>query len=147
MQNARRARTGKCFHRPYFGVREFAADFDYEADADAAFTRRQAELKDEWEAWDEDLGLMLYDVFDYKERAAGFRWLSDEELKTQLEETSTSVKRTPKKKPPVLEEGRRIAPVPTFFKAEIKNSILACHPDEGINLIRGTNTQVDEERS
>lgn len=142
----RRARTGKCFHRPYFGVREFAADFDYEADADAAFTRRRAELKDEGETWEENLGLMLYDVFDYEERAVGFRWLSDEELKAQLEERSTSVKRKPKKKSPVLEEGRRIAPVPAFFKAEIKNSVLACHPS-AINLIRGANTQVDEERS
>ena len=75
----RRARSGKCFHRPGLGMREFAADFEWEPDADAAHARRATELGQIAEPFNEDLGLMLYDVFDHRERAEGFRWLSDEE--------------------------------------------------------------------
>lgn len=32
---SRRAESGACFHRPYFGCREFAADFEPAAEADA----------------------------------------------------------------------------------------------------------------
>jgi len=35
---------GKCFHRPYLGVREFAADFDWENNPQTALERRSAEL-------------------------------------------------------------------------------------------------------
>jgi len=139
----RRARTGKCFHRPCFGMREFAADFEFEADPEAAFTRRREELtrelKGDWEIWNENLGLMLYDVFDYEERAAGFRWLSDGEIAAQigLDETSVNKHQKAKKRTLMLEEGKRVAPVPAFFQAEIKDSVLACHPSH-IELIRRT---------
>jgi CRISPR-associated protein Cas5d len=55
-----RAAKGKCAHRPALGCREFAADFDVVEDlatvqADPTLT--------------EQLGVMLYDVFDPAERA------------------------------------------------------------------------------
>lgn len=36
----RRTRSGKCYHRPCLGVREFAADFEWEDDARTASERR-----------------------------------------------------------------------------------------------------------
>ena len=76
----RRAQSGKCYHRPALGVREFAADFEWEEDAQSALERRATELDSDWRHYEEDLGLMLYDVFDVHERAEGFRWLSPEEI-------------------------------------------------------------------
>ena len=59
-----RARTGKCFHRPYLGCREFDAHFDW-VDDPASVPLASA-------AWpSEDLGLMLYDVFDPAHRTTG----------------------------------------------------------------------------
>lgn len=54
-QFERRARGGKCFHQPYFGCREFPAYFEWidRGEAAAAPIDRS-----------EDLGWMLYDVFD-----------------------------------------------------------------------------------
>lgn len=50
----RRARHGKCFYQPYLGCREFPAYFEL------------VELPDERKAVavDQEIGLMLYDVFD-----------------------------------------------------------------------------------
>lgn len=48
-----RARKGKCAHRPALGCREFAADFD--------LVEKSPEVAG---GLTEDLGLMLYDVFD-----------------------------------------------------------------------------------
>ena len=59
----RRARSGRCFHRPYLGVREFAANFDWVDDASTV------SVIDPWPA--EDLGIMLYDVFDPLSRTSG----------------------------------------------------------------------------
>lgn len=56
-----RAFRGKCAHRPYLGVREFAADF--EAVEDAAAVVLDVGYNDE-------PGIMLYDVFDPRNRAA-----------------------------------------------------------------------------
>ena len=54
-QFRRRAAQGKCIYQPYFGCREFPAYFELvEPDAPPA----------EPVAWDQDIGLMLYDVFD-----------------------------------------------------------------------------------
>ena len=54
-QFRRRAAGGKCFHQPYFGCREFPAYFELvDAEAPPAETV----------PWDQELGLMLYDVFD-----------------------------------------------------------------------------------
>ena len=86
----RRARSGKCFHRPGLGMREFAADFEWEIDADAALKRRQTELSQAGQ-FNEDIGLMLYDVFDHRERAAGFRWLRPEEEARQASEFDQSM--------------------------------------------------------
>lgn len=65
----RRARQGKCFHRPALGVREFAADFEWvEGEPDGTLACRAAENGQAPEQFNEDLGLMLYDVFDHRER-------------------------------------------------------------------------------
>ena len=115
----RRAKNGKCYHRPYLGVREFAADFDLEDDAQAALERRSAELgkncKSLWPA--EDLGLMLYDVFDHEQRTQGFRWLTKDEQDAQ-----------PKKKSAPSWEGLLVKPEAIFFQANIKDAKLDCHP-------------------
>jgi len=115
----RRAKNGKCFHRPYLGVREFAADFDLEADARAALERRSAELgKNCKSLWpEEDLGLMLYDVFDHEQRTQGFRWLTKDEQESQ-----------PKKKAAPRSEGLLVKPEAVFFQANIKDAKLDCHP-------------------
>jgi CRISPR-associated protein Cas5d len=113
----RRAKSGKCYHRPYLDVREFAADFDWEDDPQAALERRADELEKNWRnIWPkEDLGLMLYDVFDHEQRAQGFRWLSE-------------VERTAAKKPTPEWEGTLIKPDAAFFHARIENAKLDCHP-------------------
>ncbi len=58
-----RATKGKCFCRPALGCREFAADFDWVEDVQRVTLVNWPE---------EDLGIMLYDVFDptrrYEER-------------------------------------------------------------------------------
>lgn len=61
-----RASKGKCFQRPYLGCREFAADFEYVADQSDVILPR-----DQWPS--EDLGMMLYDVFDPLWRSSGKR--------------------------------------------------------------------------
>lgn len=113
----RRAKMGKCYHRPYLGVREFAADFDWEEDAQATLERRAKELGKNWQnIWpEEDLGLMLYDVFDHEQRSQGFRWLPEEQT-------------APKKKNIPRWEGTLIKPEATFFHANIENAKLDCHP-------------------
>src|SRR5262249_26780899 len=50
-----RAAKGKCFHRPYLGCRELAADFDLVDDPASVAAD---------ETFSDNLGLMLYDVFD-----------------------------------------------------------------------------------
>lgn len=55
----RRARQGQCFHRPYLGAREFAADF---ALVDGAPPEDRLPPEDR----DRDLGWMLYDL-DYEQ--------------------------------------------------------------------------------
>jgi CRISPR-associated protein Cas5d len=52
----RRARKGRCFTRPYFGCREFAANFEL-LEADCAIPAADASL-----AGERDLGWMLYDI-------------------------------------------------------------------------------------
>lgn len=65
----RRARKGKCFHRPSFGCREFIADFDWVEDAELTLKHRLNETGEKF--WTNDFGLMLYDVFSYKKRNKG----------------------------------------------------------------------------
>lgn len=57
-----RAARGKCAHRPALGCREFAADFDLVADPGSAVLDAQFH--------DDQLGIMLYDVFDPRNREA-----------------------------------------------------------------------------
>lgn len=113
----RRAKAGKCYHRPCLGVREFAANFEWEDDAQAALERRAAELGKDWRnIWpEEDLGLVLYDVFDHEKRMQGFRWLPNDE------------RASPKNSAPKW-EGTLIKPEAAFFHARIGNSMLDCHP-------------------
>lgn len=60
---ASRASRGKCSHRPYLGCREFDAYFDWADDPEGIALC-------DWP--NEDLGLMLYDVFDPRKRDGGF---------------------------------------------------------------------------
>jgi CRISPR-associated protein Cas5d len=134
-----RARAGKCFHRPGLGMREFAADFDWEPDPDAAFARRLAELSQPAPRGEEPLGLMLYDVFDPQARAAGFRWLSDDELAAQtatFEQSLAGVKKgeqTKRRKDFAATRLRSISaplkPQPLFFDARLRDGLLDCHPE------------------
>jgi len=119
----RRSKSGKCYHRPYLGVREFAADFDWEDNAQETLERRAAELGNNWQTicLEEDLGLMLYDVFDHEQRAQGFRWLTKEEQ--------------PKAKTAPRWEGTLVKPEAVFFHASIKNAKLDCHPRR-VRLLR-----------
>jgi hypothetical protein len=117
-------------------VREFAADFEWEEDAPSALARRAAELGTNWRGYDEDLGLMLYDVFDVHERAAGFRWLHSTEIealqaqrKTESQRLSAAARRAAAKTPLLRYEGRLVKPAATFFYARVQESTLDCHPD------------------
>ncbi len=104
----RRARQGKCFHRPALGMREFAADFEWVETPDAVALGN-------WP--DEDLGIMLYDVFDPSARAEGFRWLTAAELEVEG-------------KGAVRYEGRVLKPQALFFNAHVRNAQMLCHPEK-----------------
>jgi CRISPR-associated protein Cas5d len=132
----RRAQSGKCYHRPAFGVREFAADFEWEEDAQSALERRAAKLDSNWRDYEEELGLMLYDVFDVHKRAEGFRWLHPEEieaLQAQREAEnkglSTAAHKTTAKVPLPRYEGKPVQPEAIFFHASVRASRLDCHPE------------------
>ncbi len=113
----RRAQQGKCFHRPALGMREFAAHFEWVDDPQITLEQRTAELGISWQQSEEDLGLMLYDVFSPTARAPGFRWKRPDELGPK-----------PKKTPRFV--GELAQPNACFFHAKLKDSTLACHPDE-----------------
>lgn len=138
----RRASSGKCFHRPGLGMREFAADFEWESNSASALRRRQVELaagEQPVVPITEDLGLMLYDVFDHQERAHGFRWLRHEEEEQQAHEFDQSLagtkrgEQTKRRKEFVANRPRwtrpPIKPQPAFFHARIEQSKMDCHPD------------------
>jgi CRISPR-associated protein Cas5d len=121
----RRARGGKCFHRPCLGVREFAADFEWAEDAQAALE----EGNPHWQNFNDDQGLMLYDVFDANARAHGFKWLSESEIE--------AIKAAAGKKAEELPRSSRepIKPKAAFFHAKIEKGTMQCHP-ERIRLVR-----------
>ncbi|MDD2599923.1 MAG: type I-C CRISPR-associated protein Cas5c [Kiritimatiellae bacterium] len=150
-QIKRRAVSGKCFHRPYLGVREFDACFDYETNPDNAFLRRKEELA----ATDtplnlikyEPIGLMLHDVFDHRLLEEGFKWLKPEDItaaREQFEQSLSGLKKGAKTKqlkeydadPQRLFVGKKITPLPSFFQAEIVDNIVRCHPDDVSILIQ-----------
>lgn len=115
----RRLAQGKCFHRPYFGVREFAADFELIENAEAELQTRNPR----WQGYDEDLGLMLYDVFDANARAQGFKWLNDAELEAMKAAAGKKAKPLPRY------QGNIIKPQAAFFHAKIENAMMQCHPE------------------
>lgn len=117
----RRARSGKCFHRPGLGVREFPADFDLVEDLGEFSPER---------IWTEDLGLMLYDIFSHKERAVGFKFLDGEDYADNhvplfaLEQPKKKSKKNAR-----LTDGVLVKPSAAFFRAKIKDSVMDCHPE------------------
>jgi len=123
----RRARLGKCFHRPALGMREFAADFEWEPDPEDALIRRSTELGQAPDQFNEDVGIMLYDVFDHHEREIGFRWLRDEELAVLAPQLWP--KRGAKRGEQPRSKGTVVQPCAAFFRARIQQSKLDCHPD------------------
>jgi CRISPR-associated protein Cas5d len=139
----RRASKGKCYHRPALGCREFAADFEWVSDVKETLNQRAAEVradaedKDWRKTWpEEDLGLMLYDVFDVNQRGEGFRWLTDEELEAALSGQTLATTKAPKGKKKTTPdhqlkyfEGTPIVPRAAFFHARIKDSQMDCHPE------------------
>lgn len=67
----RRARKGQCFHRPYLGCREFAADFALASELPPEELEVAPELIDGRER---DLGYMLHDIdYDHGNEARFFR--------------------------------------------------------------------------
>ncbi|MEI6647170.1 MAG: type I-C CRISPR-associated protein Cas5c [bacterium] len=150
-QIKRRASSGKCFHRPCLGVREFDACFEYEEDADTAFDRRKKELTASNTPLAltkyEPLGLMLYDVFDHRLLEEGFKWLKPEDItaaREQFEQSLSSLKKGEKTKqlkeydvdPDRFFVGKKITPRPSFFQAEIHDNSIQCHPDNVSILIQ-----------
>jgi CRISPR-associated protein Cas5d len=123
----RRARLGKCFHRPALGMREFTADFEWEPDPDGALTRRSAELGQEPDRFNEDVGIMLYDVFDHRERKGGFRWLRDEEIAELAPQARLKPGARRGEQP--RWKGALVQPRAAFFRAYIERSKLDCHPE------------------
>ncbi|MCX7639554.1 MAG: type I-C CRISPR-associated protein Cas5c [Pyrinomonadaceae bacterium] len=103
----RRAKLGKCFHRPCLGMREFDAEFDLVEKVDD-FQPEQN--------WTEDLGLMLYDLFLPEDRRIGFKFIEESEETLLL-----SRKRKPTK-------GMLPTPSPLFFHAKVENSVMDCNP-------------------
>lgn len=144
----RRASSGKCFHRPGLGMREFAADFEWETNPDVALQRRAAELKQPAGQFNEDLGLMLYDVFDHRERANGFRWLHPGEEADQARDFEQSLammkkgEQTKRRKEFAANRLRwtrpPIKPQPAFFHAKLDSSRMDCHPDR-VRILTSTN--------
>ncbi|MFV0389577.1 MAG: type I-C CRISPR-associated protein Cas5c [Pyrinomonadaceae bacterium] len=94
---ARRVKSGKCFHRPSFGVREFSCEF--------ALVEDSAEIPETVD-WNEDLGLMLFDLFDVEERSHGFAFT----------ENGKTI-------------GKLSNPAASFFIARVENGLLDCNPE------------------
>lgn len=138
-----RALKGKCCHRPALGCREFDANFELVGNAEATLERRSLEIrstKDWRQAWQpgEDLGLMLYDVFDHEQRAEGFRWLSEEELELARSAREAEMRDLPKTKGTgevAVYEGATIEPQASFFRARVRDARMDCHPDR-VGIIR-----------
>jgi CRISPR-associated protein Cas5d len=151
-QIKRRASSGKCFHRPCLGVREFDAFFDHEEDARAAFARRTAELAADGTPLlpikYEPLGLMLYDVFDWRLFEKGFKWrdavglaAARKRFEQSLSDDLKKGEKTKKIKeyeanPARLFAGEKITPRPSFFQAEIRENSIQCHPEKVSVLVQ-----------
>lgn len=135
----RRARFGKCFHRPCLGVREFATDFDWEPIEGKNEQSPSAPSAAGGTSINEDFGLMLYDVFDPNERSQGFRWLNTEERKEQenaFEASIQSLKKGDQTKQRKAFASTRLRstcpparPLPLFFNASVRDSRMDCNPE------------------
>lgn len=119
-----RASQGKCFHRPGLGMREFAADFEWEPDPVAALARRGRELGQDPAAYGEDLGLMLYDVFSTASRHPGFRWRRADDPGAD----EPVPRRRGRGAPAAPFLGRLAEPQGLFFHARVVAGCLDCHP-------------------
>lgn len=136
----RRARYGKCYHRPYLGVREFAADFDWEEDTAATLERRQEELGADWRGYDENIGLMLYDVFAPEARMHGFRWLPEGEHLADPRAHPRRQQQDKTKITPARTAGILAKPEAVFFFADVRDTKLDCHP-ERVRLLTNRNPE------
>lgn len=129
-----RSSKGKCYLRPALGCREFAADFDWVEDAQVTLEHRATEIREDkdWrKTWpEEDLGLMLYDVFDVNQRAEGFRWLAEDERKAHAAD------------PTPLYEGAITEPQASFFHAKVQDARMECHPDR-VTILRPRGKEVN----
>lgn len=122
----RRATQGKCFCRPALGMREFAADFEWEQDPAGALRKRLANLGRSPGQVNEDLGLILYDVFDPNLRDQGFRWLP---RTANSDQPAHSGRMRAKSNAAPAFAGRLLQPNASFFHAHIIDSFMDCHPD------------------
>lgn len=124
----RRARSGKCHHRPALGMREFAADFEFEEDAQRALERRGSELGADWQSYNEDLGLMLYDVYAPEARSHGFRWLREGEHLADAHAHPGRQTIRQKNEAALRSMGPLVQPEAVFFFADVQQARLDCHP-------------------
>jgi len=73
----RRARQGQCFHRPYFGCREFPVQFELvEGETPESYYQKEEEKDLGWMLWDIDFknnmtpkffrAIMKYGVIDFR---------------------------------------------------------------------------------
>jgi CRISPR-associated protein Cas5d len=115
----RRAQSGKCFHRPCLGVREFAADFEWIEDAQTTLEHSNPN----WQSFNDEPGLMLYDVFDPTARGEGFKWLSDGEIEAIKSAAGKKLKSLPR------HNREPLKPKAVFFHAKVEQSAMQCHPD------------------
>ncbi len=148
----RRISSGKCFHRPALGVREFSADFDLVENADEELERRinknvfdyaqankitESEVREKYsdrnglgKFTNREIGLILYDVFASSTRAAGFKFVHDESFAdAETPDLLPTAKKPKAKENQVLTDGVLVKPSASFFRAEIKNSVMDCHPE------------------
>lgn len=94
-QFKRRAKKGQCFHHPYFGCREFPADFELIEEEDLPVPCKDIPK----EQLNKDLGWMFYD-FDFSPAA---------------KKTTGSF---------LTGQGKRVCANPLFFQAKMKNGII-----------------------
>jgi CRISPR-associated protein Cas5d len=125
-----RAQIGKCHYRPSFGCREFVADFD-------GVENPGSLARCSWP--EEDLGLMLYDVFHPKERRHGFAWF-DPCLEYPESDYELCVVESARKRGHF---GQPSTPRACFFRAKIVNAELNCHPEEIAILTSSRSTGYD----
>ncbi len=126
----RRLKSGKCFHRPYLGMREFAADFEEVDDLEATFRQRTTQLAAGRPVGlpSEDLGVMLYDVFAPEARAHGFRWLPHGDHHQDPRAHPDRLKKgAPKSGLGYV--GTEVKAESLYFHAVLDQGRIDCHPD------------------